>query len=356
MACHTIASKAVCPTSMARDCAGASAPARASFMRGSSVIRPNRVTLKVGGRNSLKTCALLDGNSATPPSGGQNNGGGGVGGPRFDDEAFQIVGIPGVEITPELRSQDGTVLAEGLDVLKGTLLDDGQVAQLETEDEELSLELAWDPEKLIPDVVPEEGIIERRMAERELEQKKAKEEEERAERERLRAELEEFRNSRTIPSEPRLLLQYLLDTEINELEFEMTRVRPSLTPEFFAHVKEQVVDSTPESERREQLEGMLQATQDFVTFMDANVKALAAPADRLKKMLTSKNPRETIAEMAGNGEIDQQLMALLFANIDMAAKSGNDRAAMFMEKIHAYAMKFYEMPTEQPKVVLNKEA
>ena len=40
-----------------------------------------------------------------------------------------------------------------------------------------------------------------------------------------------------------------------------------------------------------------------------------------------------IAEMAGNGEIDQQLMALLFANIDMAAKSGNDRAAMFMEKV-----------------------
>ena len=28
--------------------------------------------------------------------------------------------------------------------------------------------------------------------------------------------------------------------------------------------------------------------------MDANVKALAAPADRLKKMLTSKNPRETV--------------------------------------------------------------
>ena len=59
-----------------------------------------------------------------------------------------------------------------------------------------------DPEKLIPDVAPEdnEGLIERRLAARGLEQKKQKEEEERAERERLRAELEEFRASRTVPS------------------------------------------------------------------------------------------------------------------------------------------------------------
>jgi hypothetical protein len=37
--------------------------------------------------------------------------------------------------------------------------------------------------------------------------------------------------------------------------------------------------------------------------------------------------------MAGEGEIDQQLMALLFTNIDMAQKAGDDRAAMFMEKV-----------------------
>lgn len=317
--------------------------------------RTDRVTLKAGRRTAFKTSALLSGGPPSPPPGGAPGGNkDGIGGPRFDDEAFQIVGIPGVEITPEHMGQDGTVL-DGAKVLQGTVMDDGQVAQLEDEEEDLSLELAWDPEKLIPDVAPEdnEGLIERRLAARELEQKKQKEEEERAERERLRAELEEFRASRTVPSEPRLLLQYLLDTEINELEFEMTRVRPSLTPEFFTYVKQQVVDATEDSDRKVQLEGMLKATEDFVTFMDANVKALAAPADRLKKMLTSKNPRETIAEMAGNGEIDQQLMALLFANIDMAAKSGNDRAAMFMEKIHAHAMKFYEQPAEQPKVVVN---
>eukprot|EP00959_Pyramimonas_sp_CCMP1952_P077986 1630196-Pyramimonas_sp.AAC.2 len=60
-----------------------------------------------------------------------------------DEEAFQIVGIPGVEITPETQGQDGTVLKGDAKVLQGTLLDDGQVAQLEDEDEDLSLELAW---------------------------------------------------------------------------------------------------------------------------------------------------------------------------------------------------------------------
>ena len=59
-----------------------------------------------------------------------------------DDEAFQIVGIPGVEITPEHMGQDGTVL-DGAKVLQGTVMDDGQVAQLEDEEEDLSLELAW---------------------------------------------------------------------------------------------------------------------------------------------------------------------------------------------------------------------
>lgn len=359
MAC-TFTTKAVCPPRLVRDCA--SAPTKATFLRGVNAVRPNpAVALNTCRRRRAGaiTHALLDPRNPGPAN---STKGQGIAGAKFDDEAFKIVGIPGVEITRETMGADGTVL-EGMGkeggVLEGTVMDDGKVAALtESENEDLSLELDWDPEKFFPDAVDDDkfnsgSIIERRLKEREIAAKKAKEEEEAEERAKLRAELEEFRASRTIPSEPPLLLQYLLDSEINELEFEMTRVRPSLTPQFFDFVRAELENSFPDSSRREQVEGMLQATQDFVNFMDANVKALAAPADRLKKLLTSKNPRNTIAEMAGEGEIDQQLMALLFTNIDMAQKAGDDRAAMFMEKVHAHCMKFYEAPKQQPKVVLN---
>lgn len=64
-----------------------------------------------------------------------------------DDDAFKIVGIPGVEITRETMGADGTVL-EGVGkrggVLEGTVMDDGKVAALtESENQDLSLELDW---------------------------------------------------------------------------------------------------------------------------------------------------------------------------------------------------------------------
>eukprot|EP00976_Prorocentrum_cordatum_P107013 1194570-Prorocentrum_minimum.AAC.6 len=139
MACSTFSARALCPTSVARDSASASAPARgashlpessscrdeikragyiavspgdtrrwlqltqqtydlrllvkcvkqltlwahvepcslaACFLRGSSISRTNRVTLKaaVGGRSSLKTYALLSGNSPTPSGKGEGAG------------------------------------------------------------------------------------------------------------------------------------------------------------------------------------------------------------------------------------------------------------------------------------------
>lgn len=44
-----------------------------------------------------------------------------------------------------------------------------------------------------------------------------------------------------------------MQTEINELEFEMTRCRPELTPEFFENVEAEVLAAV-EGERKEQLQ------------------------------------------------------------------------------------------------------
>lgn len=49
---------------------------------------------------------------------------------------FQVLGVPGVEITPETRMQDGTIIKGNLSQLTGTF-------EEERDSEALSMELSW---------------------------------------------------------------------------------------------------------------------------------------------------------------------------------------------------------------------
>jgi len=255
----------------------------------------------------------------------------------FDQEAFQILGVPGIEITPETQLQDGTIIP-------GMLNDKGQVTQGpgEEEEDDCSLELSWDPESEFG-TASNDDLIAKNMAMRIQKQEDEEFERKAEEKKKLRAELEEHRAARTLPTgDPAKILEYLLQTEINELEFEMTRCRPELTPEFFENVEAEVLAAV-EGERKEQLQAMLKATNEFVVFMDANVKALATPQEKLKALLEAPNKREKIADMGANGEIDDPFMALFFANIDGAYSSGNMQAGDFMTKVYDACKKFQKI-------------
>jgi hypothetical protein len=244
-----------------------------------------------------------------------------------------VLGIPGIEITPETQMADGTLL-------KGRLSEDGVVLEDTEEEEDLPLEIAWDEEGLFS-ASSDEDLIARNVAKRAAMFEEQEEKEKAEERARLRKELEEFRASRSVPKDdPRMTMEYLLSTEINELEFEMTRCRPELTEAFFEYCEKEVV-ATAEGERLEQLEGMLGATREFVAFMDANVKALAAPAERLKALFAAKDKKQHILDMAGNGEIDDPFMALFFTNIDMAYASGDAKVGDFMKVMYDECKKFH---------------
>jgi hypothetical protein len=52
-----------------------------------------------------------------------------------------------------------------------------------------------------------------------------------------------------------------------------------------------------EGERKEQLQGMLAATQQFLVFMDANVKAMATPQMKLKALLEAPKKREAVSPL-----------------------------------------------------------
>mmetsp|Transcript_39634 Transcript_39634/g.55043 ORF Transcript_39634/g.55043 Transcript_39634/m.55043 type:complete len:326 (+) Transcript_39634:102-1079(+) len=257
----------------------------------------------------------------------------------FDPESFQVLGIPGVEISGPETQFDGP----GGAIIPGRFDENGNALDLSEDEDEVPLELAWDPDGVMKDSTPgADDLISKNMAAREEAFEKEREEKEAEEKKKAREELQAYRDARVMPSDdPTAMLSYLLDTEINELEFEVTRCRPQLTPEFFSGAELAAAESS--SERAAEITEMLRATRQLVAFMDGNVAALAAPADRLRDLLQAPNKRDKIAEMAGEGQIDQQLLALLFTNMQMAKEAGtedSEKAAEFMGKLYEACKKF----------------
>lgn len=83
-----------------------------------------------------------------------------------------------------------------------------------------------DPSGLFKDVRSESGLIDRRQADR-AKMAAAKADKEFAKREeKIRKTIEKRRASRSPPEkDPRGLIEYLLDTEDNDIEYEVTRCR-----------------------------------------------------------------------------------------------------------------------------------
>ncbi|OMO80893.1 hypothetical protein COLO4_23895, partial [Corchorus olitorius] len=94
----------------------------------------------------------------------------------------------------------------------------------------------WDPEGVFKGP-PQTGHLARlefkRRLEKDSEAREAFEQHLREEKERRRA----LRESREIPDTPAELIEYFLDTEAQEIEFEIARMRQRLDEEFFSHLK-----------------------------------------------------------------------------------------------------------------------
>ncbi|KAK9834063.1 hypothetical protein WJX81_006953 [Elliptochloris bilobata] len=139
-------------------------------------------------------------------------------------------------------------------------------------------------------------------------------------------------------------VQYFLETEQDELEYEAARRRPLLTPDFFAQltqaIGEERFSSTSNAGRLAELERLQEFLQAAVAAVDATVAARSAPAERLRRLLSAPDKKATLLQMAGDGEIDRPLLDLLQQNIEAANGAGQAQAAEFMSKVRAAAMKF----------------
>ncbi|CAK9173165.1 unnamed protein product [Ilex paraguariensis] len=205
--------------------------------------------------------------------------------------------------------------------------------------------IGWDPEGVLgpPKTGHIAGLEFRRRLERDAEAREAFEREVREEKERRRA----LRESRVVPDTPAELIEYFLDTEAREIEFEIARLRLLLNPEFFSHLQLELgklrfaTSKTQDMEDRlVELEALQKALQEGTEAYDKMQTDLVRARESLTKILTSKDIKATLLEMVERNEINRSLLTLLDENIANAHKGNQKQAAEFMEKLRGAVIKY----------------
>lgn len=203
----------------------------------------------------------------------------------------------------------------------------------------------WDPEGVLGR--PNTGHLARlefkRRLEKDSEAREAFERQVREEKERRRA----LRDSRDVPDTPQDLIEYLLDTEAQEIEFEIARMRPRLNDEFFLALKSELgqlrfaVNKTQLTEDRlTELEALEKAIQEGTDAYDKMQAQLIKAKENLTKILTSKDVKTTLLELVERNEINRSLLTLLDENISSAHGANQKQAAEYMEKLRGAVLKY----------------
>ncbi|KAA0039677.1 uncharacterized protein E6C27_scaffold558G00080 [Cucumis melo var. makuwa] len=205
--------------------------------------------------------------------------------------------------------------------------------------------IGWDPEGLFGK--PQTGHIARnefkRRLEKDAEAREAFERHVREEKERRKA----LRESRVTPDNVTGLIEYFLDTEAQDIEFEIARLRPRLNEEFFSHVKLELgelrfaVNKTEAMEDRViELEALQKALEEGIEAYDKMQRELVKAREGLTKILTSKDVKATLLDMVERNELNRSLLALLDENIANAQMGNQKQAAAFMEKVRGAVLKY----------------
>lgn len=207
-----------------------------------------------------------------------------------------------------------------------------------------------DPEGLFKQSSGAGTLLKQNSAKRLAETDKEFEEQQKAEAEKVYKAMVERRAGRTPPQDDvPALVEYMLDTEFEDMAFEITRCRPLLNDGYFAELKAQIsalkLGDRPNETRLGELEVLLKVTEGGVADVDRNTQAIAAPADRLRALLTAPDKKAKLLEMVGNNEIDSAFMELLSQNIIGANAAGEEQAAQFMFKL-LEACKKYSLAAE----------
>ncbi|KAK9143297.1 hypothetical protein Syun_012697 [Stephania yunnanensis] len=206
--------------------------------------------------------------------------------------------------------------------------------------------VTWDPEGLLG--APQTGHIARlefkRRLEKDADAREAFQQHVREEKERRRV----LRESRATPDGPEELIEYFLDTEAQELQFEIARLRPRTNSLFFSRLNflrtrvKFVVKHTSIhlNLRREELRHIAKALTEGAEAYDKVQTDLVTAKASLAQILTSKDVKATLLEMVEQNKLNRSLLALLDENIASAHKVEQKEAAAFMEKVRGAVLKY----------------
>ncbi|KAL5728156.1 hypothetical protein ACHQM5_001271 [Ranunculus cassubicifolius] len=161
-----------------------------------------------------------------------------------------------------------------------------------------------------------------------------------------------LRESRVVPDSVAGLIEYFLDTEAREIEYEIARLRPRLNAEFFAHLKSELgqirfaVSRTQDMEDRLiELEAMQKVLIEGTEAYDKLQSNVVKAKESLAKILRSSDVKATILEMVGANELNMSLLTLLDENIANAIEGDQKQAALFMERVRAAVVKYMTVTT-----------
>ncbi|MQL89238.1 hypothetical protein Taro_021815, partial [Colocasia esculenta] len=159
--------------------------------------------------------------------------------------------------------------------------------------------IGWDPEGILGP--PRGGHISRleikRRLEKDTDAREAFNRQVLEEKERRRA----LRQSRVVPETVPELLEYFLDTDARELEYEIARLRPRLNKELFDHLQLELaqlrfaVNRTKEMEDRLiELDAMQKVLLEGTEAYDKMQEDLVLAKERLARILQSKDRKATV--------------------------------------------------------------
>jgi hypothetical protein len=152
------------------------------------------------------------------------------------------------------------------------------------------------------------------------------------------------RDERTPPTDPHDLVEYFLNMDTEDMEYEVARCRPLMSKDFFAVIDKlagvERLSTQPDEDRLAELDALREFLTTAVDAVDNATKAVAAAPERFKKLMMSTDKKATLLDMAGAGEIDQPLMDLMEQNIEGAKAAGQEEAAEFMTKVQQAARRF----------------
>ncbi|OAE23002.1 hypothetical protein AXG93_1231s1150 [Marchantia polymorpha subsp. ruderalis] len=156
------------------------------------------------------------------------------------------------------------------------------------------------------------------------------------------------REAREQPSTHSGLIEYFLMTDPVDMQFEISRCRPLLTDDFRRFLVSEIgtirlaLDKmTPEKELRLETLLTLQKTlEEGVVAHDKLTANISHAKENLVKILTSKDKKATLLELAGENKVNKGLLVLLDENIAAASYAGQDQMAEYMKKIREAMVKY----------------